>query len=126
MKDQLKQIGIETTLQETTDINTAVAQNNFDATMYSYTITPTGDINRGLAQLFIPGGSNNNRYNNPQLNSLFDQYNATSDQGQRSSLSRQMQQVLGEDVPVVYLVYPNQIVGRSAKVSGYTPHLLEN
>jgi peptide/nickel transport system substrate-binding protein len=126
VRDQLKQLGMDTKIEEILDINRAVAENTFDATMYSYTVTPSGDINRGLAQLFIPGSSNKDRYTNPRLNALFDDYNATVDPARRASLSREMQEILGQDVPFVYLVYPNQLVAMSSKVSGYTPHLLEN
>ena len=89
-------------------------------------MTPNGDIDRGLAQLFIPGGTNNNRYSNPTVNSLFAEYNSTAEAAQRRSLSEQIQKLIGEDAPVVYLAYPNQIVAMSQKVTGYVPHLLEN
>jgi ABC-type transport system substrate-binding protein len=36
-----------------------------------------------------------------------------------------MQELIGQDVPVVYLYNPAQIVGASAKLKGYTPHPLE-
>jgi ABC-type transport system substrate-binding protein len=37
-----------------------------------------------------------------------------------------MQTLIGQDVPVVYLVNPNQIVATSSRVTGDTPHPLEN
>ncbi len=126
IKDQLKQIGVDVAIEESVDINKTVAESTFDATLYSYTVTPSGDINRGLSQLFVPGGSNKDRYSNPKVNSLFDEYNAAAEPSKRTSLSEQIQRLIGEDAPVVYLAYPNQIVAMSQQVSGYTPHLLEN
>jgi peptide/nickel transport system substrate-binding protein len=126
VRDQLRQIGIETSIEESLDINRTVAENTFDATLYSYTVTPSGDLNRGLAQLFVPGSSNNNRYSNPRVNDLYDEYNGTSEPGKRSQLVREIQELIGQDAPFVYLAFPNQIVAMSPKVSGYTPHLLEN
>jgi ABC-type transport system substrate-binding protein len=41
-------------------------------------------------------------------------------------LLESMQNLIGQDVPVVYLVNPNQIIGASSHVEGYTPHPLEN
>jgi ABC-type transport system substrate-binding protein len=37
-----------------------------------------------------------------------------------------MQELIGQDTPVVYLVNPYQIVATSPRVLGYTPHPLEN
>jgi peptide/nickel transport system substrate-binding protein len=45
---------------------------------------------------------------------------------QRETLLCDMQTLIGQDVPVVYLVNPNQIVATSSRVVGYTPHPLEN
>jgi peptide/nickel transport system substrate-binding protein len=126
IRDQLKQLGMDVSIEESVDINRTVADSAFDATMYSYTVAPSGDLNRGLAQLFVPGTTNKDRYSNPRVNSLYDEYNATADAARRRDLAREMQELIGQDVPVVYLAYPNQIVAMSSKVSGYTPHLLEN
>jgi len=57
---------------------------------------------------------------------LFGQYNQTADLVQRQALLGSMQEVIGQDVPVVYVVNPYQIVATSARVTGYMPHPLEN
>jgi peptide/nickel transport system substrate-binding protein len=126
IRDQLKQLGMDVSIEESVDINRTVADSAFDATMYSYTVAPSGDLNRGLAQLFVPGTTNKDRYSNSRVNSLYDEYNASADPARRRDLAREIQELIGQDVPVVYLAYPNQIVAMSSKVSGYTPHLLEN
>jgi peptide/nickel transport system substrate-binding protein len=126
IKDQLRSVGIDVTLESFSDINTTVATNAFDATLYSYGVAPFGDLGGAIATLYTPSGTNKERYTNPQVNSLFSQYNQTSDSSQRQELLGKIQTVVGQDVPVVYLVNPNQIVATSPHVVGYTPHPLEN
>jgi len=126
IKDQVRAIGVDVALENIADINTAVATNAFDATLYSYGVAPFGDLGRAIATLYAPAGTNKDRYLNPQLNTLFGQYNQTADLVQRQALLGSMQEVIGQDVPVVYVVNPYQIVATSARVTGYTPHPLEN
>jgi peptide/nickel transport system substrate-binding protein len=126
IKDQLRAVGIDVTLETFSDINTSVATNAFDATLYSYGVAPFGDLGGAVGLLYTPSGTNKDRYGNPRVNDLFAQYGQTADMGQRQALLTTMQTLVGQDVPVVYLVNPNQIVATSTRVTGYTPHPLEN
>jgi peptide/nickel transport system substrate-binding protein len=126
VQDQWRQVGVEVTLEEYPNINQTVAESTFDATLYSYNVAPSGDLNRGISQLFVPGASNRDRYSNEEVNRLFDEYNQTADPAQRSQLVRRIQELIGEDVPFIYLAFPQQIVALSPKVEGYVPHPLEN
>jgi peptide/nickel transport system substrate-binding protein len=126
IRDQLLDIGIETRLEVYPDINKTVAESAFDATMYSYVTAPFGDVNRALLQLYTPSGTNRDRYSNPAVNELFRRYNEAADQSQRRQLLGQIQVLLGQDVPVVYVVNPYQITATSARVRGFQAHPLEN
>jgi peptide/nickel transport system substrate-binding protein len=46
IRDQLKAVGIDVSLVKFPDINSTVAQNDFDATMWSYNTVQYGDLNR--------------------------------------------------------------------------------
>jgi peptide/nickel transport system substrate-binding protein len=126
IKDQLKSVGIDVSLETFTDINTVVATNAFDATLYSYGVAPFGELGGAVATLYTPAGTNKDRYSNPQVNTLFGQYNEASDPAQRQMLLDTTQTLIGQDIPVVYLVNPYQIVAASPRVVGYMPHPLEN
>jgi len=63
---------------------------------------------------------------NPAVNDLFEQYKAAADATARAGILERMQRTFGEDVPVVYVLDPNQIHAMNKKVKGYTPHPLEN
>ncbi|MGH2551781.1 MAG: ABC transporter substrate-binding protein, partial [Thermomicrobiales bacterium] len=126
IQDQLKEIGVDATPLLDADINTTVAENTFDATLYSYGVAPNGDVDRALLSLYSPSGTNTDRYSNPAVNELIDQYRQASDPAERQALFEQTQIAIGDDVPVVYLINPYQIVGMSSDVTGFTPYPLEN
>ncbi|TDE12170.1 ABC transporter substrate-binding protein [Jiangella asiatica] len=126
IRDQLTEIGIEVKLESIADINTAMAENEFDATLYSYNVAPFGEIDRAIGQLYTPSSTNNERYSNDEVNALFEQYRTSLDEAEREDLLRQIQELIGADVPVVYLVNPNQIVATAPDVTDFTPHFLEN
>lgn len=125
IQSQLKPLGFRISLEETPDVNTAIAENDFGALMYSYTVAPYGDIGRGIMQLYVPSASNNERYSNTTVNELYEEYIETTDDSRYAKLE-ELQRVLAEDVPVVYLVNPYQLMAMSPAVEGYEPHFLEN
>lgn len=126
IKDQLKAVGIDATIEKFADINTTVADSAFDATLYSYNPVPYGDPGRGVTQFYVSSGTNKDRYANQAVTDLFARYTQAAEPGARQALLEQMQRAFGEDVPVVYVLNPNQIHAFSKKVKGYTPHPLEN
>ncbi|MGH2598196.1 MAG: ABC transporter substrate-binding protein [Dehalococcoidia bacterium] len=125
IKDQLRAAGMDATLEKFPDINQIVANNAFEATMYSYLAIPHGDIQRALVSLFLPGATNRDRYSNERLNAIYEEYEQTFDAGRRQAMAQEMQEIIAQDVPVVYVINPYQIVAMSKKVSGYTPNAQE-
>lgn len=126
MRDQLLDVGIDTPLEVYPDINKTVAENTFDAIMYSYVTVPYGDVNRALLSLYTPSGNNKDRYSNAQVNELFRQYNEAQDPALRLHLVGQIQTLIGQDTPVVHVVNPYQISATSARVRDFQAHPLEN
>ena len=125
MRDQLLDVGIEVPLEVYSDINKTVAENSFDAIMYSFITVPYGDVNRALLSLYTPSGTNKDRYSNPQVNALFQEYNQTQDSAQRLQLVGQIQTLIGQDSPVVHVVNPYQVSATSARVQNFLTHPLE-
>jgi len=126
MRDQLKAVGIDATLDKITDITTAVATSAFDATIYSLNTVPSGDAADILRLLYVASDNNKNRYLNPRLEDLFKQYTQNPDPAKRQDLLHQMQGLIADDVPMVFLVNTYQVNGLSPKIKNYTPHPLDN
>jgi peptide/nickel transport system substrate-binding protein len=126
IKDQLKAAGMDATIEKFTDVETELARNSFSATTYSIGSAAFGDLSRLLSTLYVPSPRNRDRYANPRVTDLFNQYLVTPDAATRTNQLRQMQELIGQDTPIVHLVNPYQIVGASKKVKGFAPHPLDN
>jgi peptide/nickel transport system substrate-binding protein len=125
IKDMVKAVGIDLEIEKFADVETALAQNAFQSTTYSIGSAAFGDLSQLISTLYVPSPRNKDRYDNPRVTALFDEYVATSEAARQADLLKQMQEMIGQDVPVVYLYNPYQIVGATAKLKDYTPHALE-
>ena len=114
--DQMKKLGATVTIEKTTDIGSVINNSTFQATMYSLGQAAFTDIGRLLAVLYTPSTSNKNRYNNPKVNELFEQYLANADNPKAQEALKGIQDILAKEVPVVHLVTPPLIFGTSNKV----------
>jgi peptide/nickel transport system substrate-binding protein len=121
---QLKPLGFDVNFQQTQDYAGVIKSRNFDALMVSFNSVQTGDPLFQLARtLGKDGGLNWGSYGNPQIEDLLKQLRGELDPTNRQALSRQIQQLAGNDVPNVYLaVAPIVSVYRTAAVTNFTPH----
>ncbi len=67
------------------------------------------------------GGQNNQKYSNARVDELLDQARASSDLKARQALYAQMWPILQQDQPITYLFTQKNIVGHSARVTGFRP-----
>ena len=121
---QLKPLGFDINLQQTQDYGGVIKSRDFDALTVSFNSVQTGDPLFQLARsLGSTGGLNWGNYSNPQLDTLLTQLRGELDPATRQALSRQIQQLAGDDAPNVYLlVAPIVSVYRTSKVINFTPH----
>ena len=124
--DMLRAAGMEATIEQSADIEKTIADNAFQAATYSIGSAAFGDLSRLLATLYIPSSRNKDRYSNPAVNEAFSRYIQTSDPDEQADLLTEMQELIGEDVPIVHLFNPQQVVGASDKVKNFAPHPLDS
>ncbi len=60
-------------------------------------------------------------YNSPEMDSLLDQARAVTDLPARQALYAKVAALSAKDLPIIYLYNPQNIVGMSAKLSGFSP-----
>ena len=125
IKDQLRAVGVDLEIEKFPDVETALAENTFQSTTYSIGSAAFGDLSQLMSILYVPSSRNKDRYENPEVTTLYQQYVAASEADERADLLQQVQELIGQDVPVIYLYNPHQIVATSKDVHGYTPHPLE-
>ena len=71
---------------------------------------------------FMPDGAlNATDLNMSSLTSVLDQLNETSDPNERIQLTQEAVEVIKEEVPHAYAVYPNIIVGMNDRVTNWEP-----
>ena len=68
---------------------------------------------------FTPGGSNNVRYSNPEIDELYVQGTAVSGEPERKVIYTQIAQILNEDVPSIFLWSPNTNFAVNNRLLGF-------
>jgi peptide/nickel transport system substrate-binding protein len=66
---------------------------------------------------FTPNGANRSFYSNPQVDALIDRALSELDQSKRKQLYAQLQRILAEDLPSIYLWYLDNILVHAKRVA---------
>lgn len=118
IQQALKGIGIDARV-ERMDFNqmlsTYYQRGKFEAIGLSWGSGFFGDPTGGLAAMF---GSELNRfsYNNPQLDELIQKSATTLNQTERKAIYDQIGDILSDDQPLTFLVWPDELAARSRRV----------
>lgn len=114
IQDQLSRIGIDVSVQEVDDIAGAIAGTEFQASIYSINMLPTGDVYYALQLAASSDGpENHGNYSNDQLDDLLRQAQITDSEEDRAALLLEAQQILQDDHAMVFLMAaPRAVVYR--------------
>ena len=88
------------------------------ATAWSGRVDPDGNL---FSFTHSGGALNDSHYASPQVDALLDQARAVQDVAERRGLYGQAVEQLSKDLPIVYLNNPKNVVGMSARVTGFRP-----
>ena len=98
----------------------AAHQGQFQAYLIGWSGRP--DIDGNTYQFLHTGqGNNDSRYSNPIVDKLLDEGRGTVDLAKRKPIYAEMMQQERKDLPFTYLWTPSNIVGMSAKLTGFRP-----
>jgi peptide/nickel transport system substrate-binding protein len=121
LQEQLRRVGVEIELQplERQKLNQDMAEGNFQ--LYLNTLVggnQSTDIFKFAygSKSVPPNGQNRSRYNNPLVDKLIDE-SQTASRERRKEIFSQIQKILAEDLPQIYLWYPATIVVYRDRVS---------
>ena len=126
-QSQLQAVGIKADFQplERGPLLDAITKRNFDLVAYGggvYTVDPDSTSYVLMCQFAQPKGANNPAYCNPEVDRLFMEGRATTDQAQRAKAYQQASALINEDVSHVWLFVADAIYGYSDKLQAYKPH----
>ncbi len=120
--DMLRAVGMEASIEKVPDITKTISENAFQAATYSLGSAGFGELSRVIGHLYVPSSTNKDRYTNQAIIAAYDRYIATSDENERLQALQAIQEQLRQDVPVVYLFNPKQVIATAKKVKNFTPH----
>jgi peptide/nickel transport system substrate-binding protein len=120
VQSNLRDVGIRMMLQNTEQINEALANQDWDGAMYFNNMAATGDAYGSLATFYATGGaSNRGGYVNETITDQIAQLRPVADRDERRERACAISQALLDDVAIIPLVYPNYSYGVSTSVSGF-------
>jgi peptide/nickel transport system substrate-binding protein len=125
MEIQLRDIGIDVKIQflESAAIKEDMVSGNYDLAFYSYNSAPIGDPDRFLTNHFdsTAGFMENQwiRYSNDTVNSLLADAEMAMNQSERRGYYDQVQAIIVEQSPEMFIFHERQQVGHYVDVIGY-------
>ena len=123
MTSQLKDLGIKAESQVVDDIDQFKKSGQFDLMVYAQHTAPTGEPSFFLNQFFRTNEPNNTMgYSNPKVDKLLDQFGSEKDQAKRNEIAQEIQHIIYEDAPVLFLVDPEWHIAVSDKLKDYEPY----
>jgi peptide/nickel transport system substrate-binding protein len=126
-QSQLQAVGIKADFQplERGPLLDAITKRNFDLVAYGggvYTVDPDSTSYVLMCQFAQPKGANNPAYCNPDVDKLFLQGRASTNQAERAQAYQQASALINDDVSHVWLFVADAIYGYSDKLQGLKPH----
>ena len=126
-QSQLQAVGIKADFQplERGPLLEAITKRNFDLVSYGggvYTVDPDSTSYVLMTQFIQPKGANNAGYSNPEVDKLFMEGRAATDQAARAQIYQQASALINDDVSHVWLFVADAIYGYSDKLQGLKPH----
>jgi peptide/nickel transport system substrate-binding protein len=67
-------------------------------------------------------GRNPGRYSNPKLDTLLEKGRINNSAEQRKMIYQQVQELVDQDLPCIFLWHPDHVVVTNRKLKGFTPH----
>ena len=126
-QSQLQAVGIKADFQplERGPLLEAITTRNFDLVSYGggvYTVDPDSTSYVLMTQFIQPKGANNAGYSNPNVDRLFMEGRAETDQAKRAAIYQEASALINDDVSHVWLFVADAIYGYSDKLVGLKPH----
>ena len=116
----LKDVGIEMNIQEqpATTILQNMTEGKGDCSLFNWTYGGGNGEPDASDTLRSDGGSNFNQYKNPQMDQLLDQGLNEVDPAKRKDIYNQIQQIVSDDVPFIYMMYWNWFNHFAKRIQG--------
>lgn len=128
MKQDLAEVGIDLVsrpLDRAAAVDAIFTQRDFDTNLISYCNGTDPDI--GVKRMYVSSNigpipfSNASAYRNPRVDELFDAAGKTSARDERREMYREIQEILGQELPYWWLVETTFVSGYKESLEGFRP-----
>ena len=120
---QLTTAGINSKTDVVDDINANLEGGDYDLVFYAQHTAPSGEPSAFLNMALAKDGSRNYAgYSSDKVNKLLDEMGKMQPGKDRDKQSREIQAIVAEDLPMIYLVDPQWHVALSERVKAYEPY----
>ncbi len=124
LQDQLKKVGIEITEIQTFEwakFYDDIKSGNFQIYTLRWVGITEPDICHSIfhSSMIPPNGRNRGRYVNPKIDELTEKGRRVIQVEERKKIYSDVQKILAEDLPYIYLWYPHNIVVMNERVQGF-------
>ena len=75
-----------------------------------------------ITALHSKGGTNQGRYNNPEMDRVLDAGKSETDPAKRALIYQEAAAINARDRAVIYILHPVQIFVHTTRLTGYTPN----
>ena len=117
----LKEIGIDVSVNNTSDHRTYAENGEFDVYVSSLTTAPTGDPEYFFSST-VTGSKNYGNYQNDEVTKLTEQLHQTFDTDERGKLAVELQQKILDDDAYFFVSHLNMGIVTKANVTGMAAH----
>jgi peptide/nickel transport system substrate-binding protein len=126
IQSELLKEGINVSIRQVENIDEALANEEWDLSMYSMLTAHTGDPQYFL-NLFYQSTSTANvsHYKSSSVDSKISELNKTVDATERDQLAIEIQNLIHHDVPQSFIVHPKTVFSSRKEVEGFMPHPIE-
>ena len=119
LQNQLAQINIDVKVEQ---LEKATWNDNLDKGNFEISLCTLNwaDTNNMVTYLYHSEGTFNydRAYHNPQMDEMIETASRTLDTSEREALYKQIVELGHEDLPIICLLFPNEIVGASRAIEG--------
>lgn len=117
LKSQLAEIGVELDVQIVENLTTECENGNFDISLWSSTMLPTGDPQYYINIAFVTGGSMNyGKYSNEEVDALAKQLDTEFDTEKREELAKEIVEEVMDDYGYIAIGHANYTYVMNKKV----------
>ncbi len=114
-------VGVEVkvdTIEWNAFIQKAVVNRDYDAMLAWWSTPPTPDQSGYFASSAADVGNNIPNYRNPELDALWEEGRAATTLDGQIAIYNQVQQIIAEELPYLFLWYPDMIAVRNTRIGG--------